>query len=64
VLITPAKIGQSESISDPGIPKQPFVKFAHRRSFTASYHAFFIFLHADFPDLRLKIGGLKMFQLV
>ena len=37
------KIDQSEGIPDPGIPEQPFVKFAHRRSLASSWLHFFYF---------------------
>ena len=37
-----------ESIPDPGIPKWPFVKFAHRRFLTSSRRALFIFSRAVF----------------
>ena len=43
VLTKSVKIDQSQGIPDPGIPEQPFVKFAHRRSLASSHCNFFIF---------------------
>jgi len=52
VLTKSVKIDQSA-----GIPERPFVKFAHRRSFASSRHAFF-FLRAVFraaPQLTERL---------
>ena len=48
VLAKSVKIDQTEGIPDAGIPKRPFVKFSHRRSFASSRRAFFIFSRAVF----------------